>query len=200
MVQTESKHAAPYWQRSGQGSDLILIHGWGMNGAVWHQTAEQLSEHFRVHVIDLPGFGHSNHLTFNTLEDLSQQILTEAPKNATWLGWSLGGLVATHIALKHPEHIAKLITVASSPKFSAHKQWKGIQPKVLNNFTEQLVDDFKLTIERFMALQAMGSPSARQDIKSLKQAVLSRPLPNTESLIAGLELLSASITGTFSNS
>ena len=191
VVQTESKHAAPYWQRSGQGSDLILIHGWGMNGAVWHQTAEQLSEHFRVHVIDLPGFGHSNHLTFHTLEDLSQQILTEAPKNATWLGWSLGGLVATHIALKHPEHIAKLITVASSPKFSAHKQWKGIQPKVLNNFTEQLVDDFKLTIERFMALQAMGSPSARQDIKSLKQAVLSRPLPNTESLIAGLELLSS---------
>lgn len=82
MVQTESKHATPYWQRSGQGSDLILIHGWGMNGAVWHQTAEQLSEHFRVHVIDLPGFGHSNHLTFNTLEDLSQQILTGAPKNA----------------------------------------------------------------------------------------------------------------------
>lgn len=189
MVHNESKQTKPYWQSIGQGSDLILVHGWGMNGAVWYQAAEQLSEHFTVHIVDLPGFGYSNHLSFKTLEDLSQQVLNHAPDNATWLGWSLGGLVATHIALKHPQRIAKLITVASSPRFSAHQEWKGIQPKVLKSFSAQLLDDFRLTIERFLALQAMGSPSARQDIKNLKQAILSRPEPNTASLIAGLELL-----------
>ncbi|GAK85561.1 biotin synthesis protein BioH [Vibrio ponticus] len=52
-----------------------------------------------------------------------------------------------------------------------------------------MLDDFQLTIERFIALQAMGSPSARQDLKALKQAVLSRPEPNQQALLAGLNLL-----------
>ncbi|MBD1558648.1 pimeloyl-ACP methyl ester esterase BioH [Vibrio sp. S9_S30] len=178
-----------YWQSFGHGPDLILLHGWGMNGAVWQQTAERLAHHFSVHVVDLPGYGHSRHVHAKDLETIANCILQDAPETAIWMGWSLGGLVATHIALKHDERVSKLITVASSPKFAAEKPWRGIQPNVLTLFTEQLVDDFQQTVERFMALQAMGSPSARQDVKQLKQAVLSRPLPDTKALLAGLEML-----------
>lgn len=189
MRQTESKSESLYWQSRGQGDDLVLLHGWGMNGAVWQQTVEVLSQHFCVHVVDLPGFGHSHQSSFENMHDLAEQVLQHAPEKAIWLGWSLGGLVATHIALNYPQRIQKLITVASSPKFAAERPWRGIQPNVLSAFTEQLVDDFQLTIERFMALQAMGSPSARQDVKQLKKAVLSRPTPNPRSLLAGLQLL-----------
>ena len=31
-------------ERFGQGQDLVLLHGWGMNGAVWHGIAQQLAE------------------------------------------------------------------------------------------------------------------------------------------------------------
>lgn len=178
-----------YWQVSGEGPDLVLVHGWGMNGAVWNQTVEVLKDHFRVHVVDLPGYGHSSHCHAATLEEIALLLLDQAPKNAIWVGWSLGGLVATHMALHHSDYVSKLVTVASSPKFAAHERWRGIQPQVLQVFTEQLVEDFQLTIERFMALQAMGSPTARQDVKQIKQAVLSRPAPNPQSLLAGLNLL-----------
>ncbi|WP_104400176.1 pimeloyl-ACP methyl ester esterase BioH [Vibrio penaeicida] len=178
-----------YWQSFGQGPDLILLHGWGMNGAVWQQTAERLARHFSVHVVDLPGYGHSHQVHAQDLETIANSILQDAPEKAIWVGWSLGGLVATHIALKHSERVTKLITVASSPKFAAEKPWRGIQPNVLTLFTEQLVEDFQQTVERFMALQAMGSPSARQDVKQLKQAVLSRPLPDPKVLLAGLDML-----------
>ncbi|GLQ73153.1 pimeloyl-ACP methyl ester esterase BioH [Vibrio penaeicida] len=178
-----------YWQSFGQGPDLILLHGWGMNGAVWQQTAERLARHFSVHVVDLPGYGHSHQVHAKNLETIAESILQDAPEKAIWVGWSLGGLVATHIALKHSERVTKLITVASSPKFAAEKPWRGIQPNVLTLFTEQLVEDFQQTVERFMALQAMGSPSARQDVKQLKQAVLSRPLPDPKVLLAGLDML-----------
>ncbi|ROV60248.1 pimeloyl-[acyl-carrier protein] methyl ester esterase [Vibrio ponticus] len=189
MVEVETTAAELHWQSIGEGKDLVLLHGWGMNGAVWQQTAEVLSQSFRVHVVDLPGFGHSHQASFDTLADLTEQVLQEAPEKAIWLGWSLGGLVASHIALHHPERINALITVASSPCFSEQKPWRGIQAKVLKAFSAQLLDDFQLTIERFIALQAMGSPSARQDLKALKQAVLSRPVPNQQALIAGLNLL-----------
>lgn len=189
VVQTESDSTALHWHTLGTGQDLVLIHGWGMNGAVWQRTAEALANHYRVHVVDLPGFGFSHQHQFDSMQDLADQVLRSAPDKAIWLGWSLGGLLATHVALNHPERVNKLITVASSPKFAAERRWRGIQPNVLSAFTEQLVDDFQLTIERFMALQAMGSPSARQDVKQLKQAVLSRPTPNPTSLLNGLALL-----------
>jgi pimeloyl-[acyl-carrier protein] methyl ester esterase len=160
-----------------------------MNGAVWDQVVEQLRHHHRVHVVDLPGYGHSAHCHGETMADIAQQLITLAPKNAVWLGWSLGGLVATYLALHHPDYVSKLITVASSPKFAAEKTWRGIQPQVLSAFTQQLVEDFQLTIERFMTLQTLGSPTARQDVKRLKQAVLSRPEPNPKSLLAGLSML-----------
>ncbi|HCZ9264296.1 TPA: pimeloyl-ACP methyl ester esterase BioH [Vibrio alginolyticus] len=178
-----------HWQSFGQGPDLVLLHGWGMNGAVWQQTVESLQPYFRVHVVDLPGYGHSAESHAEDLDHIANLVVQGAPEKAIWLGWSLGGLVATHVALNMPERVAKLITVASSPKFAAEKPWRGIQPNVLSAFTSQLLGDFSLTIERFMALQAMGSPSARKDVKQLKQAVLSRPQPNPESLLVGLNIL-----------
>ncbi len=177
-----------FWQVSGRGNDLVLVHGWGMNGAVWQQTVTMLETHFRVHVVDLPGYGHSAHCDAQNLDDIVLQLMVDVPpKDAIWVGWSLGGLVATHMALHYPDHVNMLVTVASSPKFSAEKEpvnWSGIDHDVLTAFTKQLVEDFQVTIERFMALQTIGSRTAREDIKQLKQAVLSRPLPNPDSLLA----------------
>ncbi|QUJ67329.1 pimeloyl-ACP methyl ester esterase BioH [Photobacterium sp. GJ3] len=185
--------ASVYWQtfgpESGQGSDLVLIHGWGMNGAVWQHLIPQLSALYRVHVVDMPGYGHSADVAADSVSAMAQAILADAPAQAVWLGWSLGGLVAKQASLLAPDRISKLITVASSPCFAANGRWRGIQPQVLRDFQQQLRDDFALTVERFMALQAMGSPTARQDIKLLKQAVLSRPQPTPSALTAGLEML-----------
>ncbi|OEF09512.1 pimeloyl-ACP methyl ester esterase BioH [Aliivibrio logei] len=178
-----------YWQTEGKGSDLVLIHGWGMNGAVWQPIIEQLSDHYCVHTVDLSGYGHSADLGCADFNTMVEQVLAQAPKKAAWLGWSLGGLIATKAALIAPARVTKLITVASSPCFAAEKGWRGIKPAVLTQFTEQLKDDFTLTVERFMALQAMGSPNARQDVKQVKSAVFSRPRPNQAALATGLTIL-----------
>jgi pimeloyl-[acyl-carrier protein] methyl ester esterase len=180
---------ALHWQTEGQGSDLVLIHGWGMNGAVWQQLLPLLIPFYRVHWVDMPGYGHSHDISADSIEDMAQLLLDESPMSATWLGWSLGGLVATQAALLAPERVTRLVTVASSPRFAAEGTWRGIKPQVLDDFRHQLGKDFQLTVERFLALQAMGSPTARQDIKLLKQAVLSRPQPNPEALSTGLRLL-----------
>ncbi|MDC0610021.1 pimeloyl-ACP methyl ester esterase BioH [Vibrio sp.] len=178
-----------YWQVDGIGNDIVFLHGWGMNGAVWESMTEMLKTDFRVHVIDLPGYGNSANTPAISFDELIEKVLLNAPKNAIWVGWSLGGLVASKIALDYPEYVCKLVTVASSPKFAASSDWRGIQPTVLTDFTAQLTENFQLTIERFMALQAMGSPTARNDVKQLKSAVLSRPQPHPDALLAGLAML-----------
>jgi len=178
-----------YWQVTGSGEDIVFLHGWGMNGAVWEHVAKVLSCHYRVHLVDLPGYGLSSKCIALSMDDIVAQLLLRAPKNAIWVGWSLGGLIASHVARYFPEFVCGLVTVASSPKFAADSHWRGISSKVLSDFTTQLIQDFQQTIDRFMALQAMGSQTARQDLKQLKMSILSKPAPNPEVLLSGLTML-----------
>lgn len=179
-----------WWQTVGTGNcHLVLLHGWGLNAEVWHCISEELASHFTLHLVDLPGFGRSRGFGAMSLDDMARQVLDAAPQNAIWLGWSLGGLVASQIALSQPERVKALVTVASSPCFSAQEAWPGIKPDVLASFQQQLSEDFQRTVERFLALQTMGTETARQDARTLKQTVLSLPMPEVEVLNGGLEIL-----------
>lgn len=179
-----------WWQTRGEGNcHLVLLHGWGLNAEVWHCISEELSSHFTLHLVDLPGFGRSQGFGAMTLEEMAERVLDQAPENAIWLGWSLGGLVASQVALAHPGRVQALITVASSPCFSARDGWPGIKPDVLAGFQQQLSEDFQRTVERFLALQTMGTETARQDARALKKTVLALPMPPVDVLNGGLEIL-----------
>lgn len=179
-----------WWQTAGQGKcDLVLLHGWGLNAQVWDCIVPLLSAQFTLHLVDLPGYGRSQGFGAMTLDEMAERVLAQAPARAVWLGWSLGGLVASRAALMAPERVTALVTVASSPCFSARDGWPGIKPSVLSGFQQQLSEDFQKTVERFLALQTMGTENARQDARRLKSAVLSLPMPSTEALNGGLEIL-----------
>jgi pimeloyl-[acyl-carrier protein] methyl ester esterase len=179
-----------WWQTKGEGdTHLVLLHGWGLNAQVWDCITAELSSHFTLHLVDLPGYGRSRGFGAQTLAQMAQCVLAQAPERAIWLGWSLGGLVASQVALQAPERVGALVTVASSPCFSAREAWPGIKPEVLAGFQHQLSEDFQRTVERFLALQTMGSDTARQDARLLKSAVLSLDMPSTEVLNGGLEIL-----------
>lgn len=179
-----------YWHTTGTGDrDLVLLHGWGLNAEVWQNMIPRLSPHFRLHLVDLPGFGRSQGFGPLSLAEMAQQLLPQLPDRAVLLGWSLGGLVASQLALTRPERVAALITVASSPCFTARDEWPGIKPETLQSFQQQLSTDFQRTVERFLALQTMGTENARQDARQLKEVVLSQPMPSVEVLEGGLEIL-----------
>lgn len=179
-----------YRETIGEGDrHLVLLHGWGLNAEVWRYTAERLAPHFCLHLVDLPGYGRSENFGAMTLAEMAEIVLDGAPEKASWMGWSLGGLVASQIALSAPQRVEKLITVSSSPCFAAQENWPGIRPDVLHGFQHQLSEDFQRTVERFLALQTLGSDSARQDARLLKAVVLGQPMPSVDVLNGGLEIL-----------
>lgn len=179
-----------YWHTCGEGDrDLVLLHGWGLNAEVWRCILPRLSTQFRVHLVDLPGYGRSQEFGALTLVQMSDLVIRQAPEKAIWLGWSMGGLVASDIALRYPERVSSLITVSSSPCFTAREGWPGIKNEVLSGFQHQLSEDFKRTVERFLALQTLGTESARQDARILKDVVLTQPMPSVEVLNGGLDIL-----------
>lgn len=180
-----------YWETVGEGSqDLVLLHGWGLNAEVWRSLVVRVASNFRLHLVDLPGYGRSQGFTAMDLQAMADCVWQLAPEGAICLGWSLGGLVASRIALDHPQQIKGLITVASSPSFQARDHvWPGIKSEVLLGFEKQLATDFQRTVERFLALQTLGTESARNDARLLKSVVLEQPMPKVDILNAGLEIL-----------
>jgi len=180
-----------YVERLGTGPDLVLLHGWGMNGAVFDGIKTELSKQFRLHIIDLPGFGYSADLGIEDpgLSSWLDLMLKALPERAHLLGWSLGGMLAIRLAFLYPERVLSLITVASSPRFVAEPEWPGVKPEVLTSFSAQLQADTHKTIERFLAIQALGSASARDDVRILRERLQSRPVPHPQALRTGLSLL-----------
>ncbi|WP_349360678.1 alpha/beta hydrolase [Stappia sp.] len=47
------------WGSAGDGPPLVLAHGWPWSSFVWHRLVPALSQRFKVHWYDMPGFGHS---------------------------------------------------------------------------------------------------------------------------------------------
>ena len=177
------------YQTIGTGKNLVLIHGWGVNHNIWLPIVEQMSQHYCVHLVDLPGFGEQSELTDYSLASIAETLLVKLPKNAVWCGWSLGGLIATYIACHFSDRVEKLIQVCASLKFVEQGQWLGVKKEVFEAFKVGVTKQPQKTLNRFLSLQSMGSDSVKTDIATIKNLLEDQPEPKRSALIAGLDLL-----------
>jgi len=179
-----------YVETHGRGPDVVLLHGWGMNGTVWRHLVPAFAEDYCLHLVDLPGHGKSEMIQPYTLEHLAQQVNAAFPFPAHVIGWSLGGALATQWALMQPEKIRSLTLVASSPCFVQQADWQPAMPlTTLDQFFSQLHADWRGTLKRFIGLQAMGDACARSVARELTQDLFSHGEPPLSALEHGLEIL-----------
>ncbi|HEX4859521.1 MAG TPA: pimeloyl-ACP methyl ester esterase BioH [Usitatibacteraceae bacterium] len=182
-----------YVDVAGRGPNLALLHGWGMNSAVWDGVLEPLARHFTVHRVDLPGHGRSAGAPVTTPEAFAAAVLGVLPARTHLLGWSLGGHMALRIAATEPARIGRLITVGSTPRFTAAADWPlGKSPAILADFAARLSRDYSLTIRNFLALQALQMPNARQVVRALQESIDRHGAPNVDALQACLGVLNVS--------
>jgi pimeloyl-[acyl-carrier protein] methyl ester esterase len=181
-----------FTQTSGDGPDLVLVHGWGLNGGVWDTLTPLLESDFRVTRVDLPGHGRSPWQGDEGLDGLARAVLERVPEHAAWLGWSLGGLVAARAALASPARIVRLVLVAATPSFVSRPGWPAaMAPGLLEAFAADLQRDYLRTLQRFLALQVRGSEAAEVVLRELRARLLQHGQPASEALMAGLDILRA---------
>jgi len=144
----------------GHGQPLVLLHGWGWDSTIWKPLIPKLSSSFQLFLVDLPGFGKSHPLINSyTCEAIVLELFQRVPVQSTWLGWSLGGMIAWWAATHYPERVNRLITVCSSPKFTSTANWPGVSPCTLEKFKESLLNNTEKTLQEFLELQLRGSSS-----------------------------------------
>ena len=130
---TASEHPEPRdvrgvaiaWRESGsRGADevVLLLHGLGGSRISWEAQLADLGRRALVAAWDLPGYGASPPLagptTFPALADAVVAWADELGVGRVHLvGISFGGMIAQYAAAAHPERIASLTLLATSPKF-----------------------------------------------------------------------------------
>jgi pimeloyl-ACP methyl ester carboxylesterase len=103
----------------GEGPPLVLVHG--LSGA-WQNWLEQIphfSDSHRVIALDLPGFGASPMPPWEIsipaygrfLRDFCERLGIES---CALVGNSMGGFVATEVAISDPERVEKLVLVSAA--------------------------------------------------------------------------------------
>lgn len=177
---------------TGAGPPLVLIHGWGLHGGVFAPLVDRLSDRFRMHLVDLPGHGYSREdSTPLTLQATVAEILARTPP-AAWLAWSLGGLFALHAAAVSAQ-VRALALVAVTPRFVRAPDWpQAVEASVFGQFGKDLQQDYRGTLERFLALDTLGSEHARAELRTLKENLYARGEPSPQALQQGLALLEQS--------
>jgi 3-oxoadipate enol-lactonase len=114
--------AAPVaWREAGSGDPLLLLHGLGGSRMAWEPQLATLADRYRCVAWDMPGYGASAPLATPSLPALADAAagLLDAigARRAHVAGLSLGGMVAEHLALRHPARVASLVLLDSSPAF-----------------------------------------------------------------------------------
>jgi pimeloyl-[acyl-carrier protein] methyl ester esterase len=175
---------------AGCGEPLVMLHGWGMHGGVWHEVVADLAESFELHVVDLPGHGASQQAGALELDAVVDGLAALFPQPVNVLGWSLGGIIAQHWAAREPEKVRRLVLVASTPCFAARPGWDcGMPQETLARFAVELEDNHAATLRRFLALQLRGSENERELLSVLRERLFSRGEPEMAALRGGLGIL-----------
>jgi len=107
------------YQLQGSGPAVALIHGLGLNGAMWQWQLPALTPHFQVLTYDLLGHGASAKPAVSPClamfsEQLLQLLDSCRMERAAIVGFSLGGMIARRFALEHPDRLSALAILHSA--------------------------------------------------------------------------------------
>jgi len=106
------------YETVGEGEPVILVHGLSGSTRWWRRNLPELSTHYQLYLIDLPGFGamrrHSKHFRLEQAAVWLDAWLQALGLETFYLvGHSMGGYVCMSLAVMHPEKVKRLVLVSS---------------------------------------------------------------------------------------
>lgn len=125
-VNGKSAHAATGgFPTAADAPALILIHGAGMDATVWQLQSRYLAHrHVRIFAIDLPGHGHSEGPTLETISDMADWVIAfmdaAGIDAASVAGHSMGSLISIEVAAKAGARITNVGLLGSAAAMPVH--------------------------------------------------------------------------------
>lgn len=178
-----------YYEVSGAGEPLIVLHGAYMTIETMGEIIPKLAKTHRVYALELQGHGRTTDIdrpiTYpNLADDVAAFMDAVGLRKANVFGYSMGAAAGLQLAIRHPEKVNKL--VAASVSYDV----EGLQPAfraALPQLTPEMLlgtileeeyrkvapnpDGFRALVEKLIALE--HEPMAwEDDVRALKIPVL----------------------------
>lgn len=170
----------------GHGPAIVMLHGAGPGATSWsnfHQNVAALSPHFRLLLVDQPGFGDSDKPTFDeertmfstTSTALLGLLDTLGIEKASLIGNSMGGANSIRFALDHPDRVSRLMLMGPA---GAAVSTLTAQPseglRILDRFYKKDAPDRAL-FEAFLRVMVYDESHITEELLEQRWQVASTP-------------------------
>ncbi|HJQ09761.1 MAG TPA: alpha/beta hydrolase [Gemmatimonadaceae bacterium] len=178
-----------YYEVSGQGDPLIVLHGAYMNIPAMGAIIPALAKNHRVYALEAQGHGRTTDIdrpiTYpNLADDVAAFMDAVGLKKADVFGYSMGAGTGLQLAIRHPDKVNKLIAASVAydyeglqPEFKAMIPQMKVEMFLQMPFAEQYrklsptPDSFPALVRKVIAAQR--EPLAwGEDVKRVKTPVL----------------------------
>lgn len=107
-----------YFEKSGTGEPLVLVHGVGANLQSWDGVCEALEKEFTILRLDLRGHGRSAHIDEDySVDKFAADVIAVMDAagvgKAHLAGFSLGGLITQRLATGWPERFSRIVILSA---------------------------------------------------------------------------------------
>jgi 2-succinyl-6-hydroxy-2,4-cyclohexadiene-1-carboxylate synthase len=97
---------------TGRGPRIVLVHGFAQTRDCWGPLLDDLVTDHEVCRVDAPGHGRSS--TFHAGLRTGARLIADQGGRAAYLGYSMGGRLALHLALAYPELVDRLVLIGAT--------------------------------------------------------------------------------------
>lgn len=209
-----------YYEVSGKGDPLIVLHGAYMNIISMGEIIPKLARTHKVYALEFQGHGRTTDIdrpiTYpNLADDVAAFMDTVGLKKADVFGYSVGAEVGLQLAIRYPEKVSRLIAASAAYDLEGWQQeYKAAIPQMTVEMIVNMPfaedyrklapnpDGFPALVEKMIALEK--EPMAwEEDVKKLKTPVLiiagDADVATLEHTIALFRLLGGGVMGDMGN-
>ncbi len=136
-------------------ADWLFLTGWGWKPVIW----QRIWRHW-----EKGGNLWAPELRSTDLLDQVDLLAKHLPETCHVVGWSLGGMVAMHLAARYPGRIKSLVLLACNPWFVGDDIWPGVGSDLLHGFITGMQQQPEQQQQDFLAWQCLGDRELRRGL------------------------------------
>jgi pimeloyl-ACP methyl ester carboxylesterase len=161
-----------YYEVSGRGDPLIVLHGAYMNIPLMGAIIPKLAASHKVYALELQGHGRTTDInrpiTYQNLaDDVAAFMDSVGLRKADVFGYSMGAITGLQLTIRHPAKVGKLVFGAGAYDFEGWKpEFRAVIPK---QTVEQMLQTPFVAEYKKLAPNPNGFPELARKVIALQR-------------------------------